>query len=131
MSDRKGEGQSGGINFSGSGVSISGGEFVGRDKTVGVPSAVALDDLLRPVLDAIKAAPHRAQPEAEAKLAALKQEVAKGKGASGGVITKLVDELVGLVPAAASAVGSAFATPLLGGLVGPVSGFVIDKLRRK
>ena len=55
------------------------------------------------------------QPEAEAKLAALKQEAAKGKEADDGVIAKLVDGLVELVPGAASAVVSAFATPILGG----------------
>ncbi|MGH7120804.1 MAG: hypothetical protein ACREFP_17765 [Acetobacteraceae bacterium] len=130
MSDKKGEGQSGGINF-GQGASVSGGEFVGRDKILGTPSAAALDETLRPVLEAIKAGPPQAQVEAEAKLAALKQEAAKGKDANDGVMARLVDGLVALIPGAASAVGSAFATPLLGGLVGPVTSFVIDKLRGK
>lgn len=129
MSDKKGEGQSGGINFSGQGVSISGGEFVGRDKHVGVLSAAALDDTLRPALDAIQAALPEVRPEAEAKLAALKQEAAKGNDANDGVMAKLLGGLADLVPAAASAVGSAFATPLFGGLVGPITGLVIDRLR--
>ena len=94
-------------------------------------NAAALDDALRPVHDAIKAAPPQVQPEAEAKLAALKQEAAKGKDANDGVMAKLVDGLMALVPAAAGAVGSAFATPILGALVGPVTSFVIDKLRGK
>jgi len=47
------------------------------------------------------------------------------------VIAKLVDGLVGLVPAATSAVVSAFATPILAGIAGPVTGFVLDKLRGK
>jgi hypothetical protein len=122
--------KSGGVTISGS-VGSVGGDIVGRDKVVGVPSAAALDDTLRPVHEAIKAAPPQVQPEAEAKLAALKQEATKGKDADDGVMAKLVDGLVALVPAAASAVGSAFATPLLGGLVGPVTSFVIDKLRGK
>jgi len=130
MSEKVGEGQSGGVNISGS-VGSVGGDIVGRDKTVGVPSAAALDDALRPVLEAIRAAPPQVQPEAEAKLAALKQESAKGKNADDGVMAKLVDGLVGLVPAAATAVGNAFATPILGGLVGPVTKFVLDKLRGK
>src|SRR5205823_11260299 len=109
------QGQSGGVNITGS-VGSVGGDIVGRDKIVGVPSAAALDDALRPVSEAVRAAPPQAQPEAEAKLAALKQEVAKGKDANDGVIAKLVDGLVGLIPAAASAVVSAFATPILGGL---------------
>jgi hypothetical protein len=129
MSERTPQGQSGGVTISGSVGSV--GDIVGRDKIVGVPTAAALDDTLRPVHEAIKAAPPQVQPEAEAKLAALKQEATKGKDADDGVMAKLVDGLVGLVPAAASAVGSAFATPLLGGLVGPVTSFVIDKLRGK
>jgi hypothetical protein len=96
-----------------------------------VTRSAALDETLRRVLEVIRAAPPQVRPEAEAKLAALKQEAAKGKDASDGVIGKLVDGLVGLVPAAASAVVSAFATPILGGLVGPVTSFVLDKLRGK
>ena len=69
--------------------------------------------------------------EAEAKLAALKQEASKGKDANDGVIAKLVDRLVGLAPGVASAVVSAFATPILGGVTGPVTAFVLDKLRGK
>jgi hypothetical protein len=130
MSERAPQDQSGGVNISGT-VGAVGGDIVGRDKISGVASAAALDDLLRPVLDAIKAAPSEAQPEAEAKLTALKQEAAKGKDANDGVIAKLVDGLVGLVPAAASAVVGAFSMPILGGLTGPVTGFVLDKLRGK
>jgi hypothetical protein len=35
------------------------------------------------------------------------------------------------VPSATSAIVSAFATPILGGIAGPVTGFVLDKLRGK
>ncbi len=71
------------------------------------------------------------QPESEVKLGALKQEASKGNNANDGVIAKLVDGLVELVPGAASAVVSAFATPILGGLVGPATDFVLKKLRAK
>jgi hypothetical protein len=130
MSERTPQGQSGGVSISGS-VGSVGGDIVGRDKIVGVASAAALDDVFRPVLEAIRAAPPQVQSEAEAKLAAVKQEAAKGKNVDDGVMAKLLDGLVGLVPAAAAAVGSAFATPILGGLVGPVTSFVLDKLRAK
>jgi hypothetical protein len=130
MSEKTPQGQSGGVNISGS-VGTVGGDIVGRDKAIGVPTAAALDDALRPVLEAIRAAPPQVQPEAEAKLTALKQEAAKGQNANDGVMAKLLDGLVGLVPAAATAVGSVFATPILGGLVGPVTSFVLDKLRGK
>jgi hypothetical protein len=122
--------RSGGVNISGT-VGSVGGDIVGRDKITDIASAAALDELLRPVLEAIKAAPSGAQPDAEAKLTALKQEAAKGKDANDGTIAKLVDGLVGLVPAAASALVGAFATPILGGLTGPVTSFVLDKLRGK
>jgi hypothetical protein len=130
MSERNPQGQSGGVNISGS-VGSVGGDIVGGDKILGVPSAAALDEALRPVLEAIRAAPPQVQPEAEAKLAALKQEATKGKNADDGIMAKLLDGLVGLIPAAATAVGSAFATPILGGLAGPVTSFVLDKLRGK
>jgi hypothetical protein len=64
-------------------------------------------------------------------LADLKQEAAKGKGANDGAVARLVEGLVGLVPAAASAEVSAFATPILGAAVGPVTSFVLEKLRGK
>ena len=112
-------------------VGNGGGDIVGRDKITGAPSAAELDPVLRPVIEAIGAAPAEVRAEAEAKLAALKQEAAKGKDANDGTVAKLVDGLVGLVPAAASAVVSAFTTPILGGIAGPATGFVLDKLRGK
>jgi hypothetical protein len=130
MAKTTGKGQSGGVNISGT-VGSVGGDIVGRDKNIGVPLAVELDVALRPLLEAVEAAPTEKRAEAEAKLAALKQEVAKGKDASDGVIGKLVDGLVGLVPGAATAVVSAFATPILGGIAGPAATFVLDKLRGK
>lgn len=131
MGEKTGHGQSGGVNIAGT-VGSVGGDIVGGHKIVGVPSAAALDAALRPLTEAIGAAPAEVRSEAEAKLGALKQEAAKGKAAANdGVIAKLVDGLVALVPGAASAVVSAFATPILGGIAGPVTGFVLDKLRGK
>jgi hypothetical protein len=130
MSERMPQGQSGGINISGSVGSVD-GDIVDRDKIVGVPSAAALDDALRPVLEAIRAASPQAQPEAEAKLAALQQEVGKGENVNDRTLADLVDGLVKLVPSAVTAVVSAFATPILGGVAGPVTSFVLDKLRGK
>ena len=123
MGESAQHGQSGGVNISGV-IGSVGGDIIGDSKIV-----YALDEVLLPVLNAIKSAPPEVRPEAEAKLAALKQEVARGKDANKGVMGKLVDELVQLVPAAASAVGTAFATPLLGALVGPATKFLLDKFR--
>lgn len=130
MGEQPGGGRSGGVDISGT-IGSVGGDIVGRDKIIGVPSPAALEAALRPILDAIRAAPASAQPEAEAKLSALQAEAAKGKDANDGVIARIVDGLVGLIPGAASAVVSAFGTPILAGLAGPVTGFVLDKLRGK
>jgi regulator of protease activity HflC (stomatin/prohibitin superfamily) len=135
--------QSGGVNITGR-IGVVGGDIVGGDKIVGekiVGVSAAIDDAFRPVLDAIKAAPSQVRPEAETKLKAIKQEAAKQEAAKqeaakqedrdDGVMAKLLNELIGLIPAAASAVGSAFATPFLGALVGPATKFVLDKLGGK
>ena len=129
MGEENGKGQSGGVNISGVVGSVR-GNIVGGNMTVGIPLA-ELDGALRPVIAAIGAGPADKRSEAEAKLAALKEEAAKGKDANDGAIAKLVDGLVGLVPGAASALVSAFATPILGGIAGPVTGFVLDKIRGK
>jgi len=130
MSQEIGDGQSGGVNIGGT-VGSVGGDIVGGDKIVGAPSTAALDGALRPLIEALRALPAEKRADAEAKLSALKQEAAKGRQANDGVIAKLVDGLVGLVPGAASALVSAFATPILAGIVGPFTRFVLDKLRGK
>ena len=121
------DGQSGGVTISGIVGSI-GGDVVGGDKTTLISQA-ALDDAFRPLGVAIAATPAAARAEAETKLAALKQEAAKGKGANDGVIAKLMEGLVALVPTGVSAVVGAFGTPLLAGVAGPVTQYVLGKLK--
>ena len=128
MGEKPGEGQSGGLNIFGT-IGTVHGDIVGRDKIVGAPSAAELDQALKPLIDAVSTAPSEKRLEAEAKLGALKQEAAKGEKANDGTIANLIDGLVKLVPGAVSAVVSAFATPVLGGIAGPVTRFVLDKLR--
>ena len=62
---------------------------------------------------------------------ALKAEAAKGKQADDGTVAKLVDGFVQLVPSAVGAIVSAFGTPILGGIAGPVTKFVLDKIGGK
>jgi hypothetical protein len=123
MGEKANDGQGGGVNISGSVGSV------GRDKITGAPSTAALEDTLRPLAEAVRSASVEKQPEARAKLAALKQEAAKGNGADDGVLAKLVDGFVDLVPAAASTVVSAFATPILGGIAGPITKFVLGRIK--
>jgi hypothetical protein len=123
--------QSGGVNISGSGITI-GGDVTGRDKIAGNEfSHVRLDQIFMPLENVVRAASAETQAEATAKLEALKKEAGKGKNADDTVMAKLVDGIVGLVPGAVSAVVSAFATPLLGGIAGPVTKFALDKIRGK
>ncbi len=123
----------GGGAYIGGGVNTGGGNFVGRDQTVqqglgGAELAVAL----APLIDAIQ----RAAPNPETQAAAmremeeLKQELAKGKGADDQRVAGILDDLAKLVPGAVAAVVSAFGTPLLGGIAGPVTQFVLNQLKR-
>jgi hypothetical protein len=132
MGDEKsGTHQNGGVNISGGMVTV-GGDIVGRDKNVGIEiSRAQLDQALRPVEDALRTAPSEKQPEALQKLEELKAEAAKGHDAKDAVVAKLVDGLVGLIPGAVSAVVSAFGSPLLGGVAGPATKYVLDKIQGK
>jgi hypothetical protein len=80
-------------------------------------------------LEAIGAVPATERAEAEAKLAALNVEAAKGRDVEDGVVAKLVVELVGLLPRAAEAVVSAFGGQALGEITGPETSIVPDKLK--
>jgi hypothetical protein len=112
-----------GVNISGN-IGSFGGDIVGGDKIVQTLGPLAIKAAFRPLDEALKGAP----PEAAEKLAALKGELAKGKNANDSVVAKLVDGFVGIVPGAASAVVGAFGTPILGGIAGPVTVFVLDRL---
>jgi hypothetical protein len=123
-----GDNQSGGVSISGS-IGSVGGDVIGGSKTVNLSYSSELDSVLLPLIEAIAAADSNWQIEAGSKLNALRQEVAKGKRADDGVIAALVNGLVGLVPSAATAVVSAFASPILAGIAGPVTKLVLDNLR--
>jgi len=130
MSDRTGGNQGGGIINSGT-MDSGGGDIVGRDKIVGAPSAADLDAALRPLLDAVKAAPAGTREAAEGKIDALRLEAAKGDGAEDDAVAEIVEGLVELVPGAAGAAISAFGFPALGGIAGAATKYVLGKLQRK
>ena len=135
----------------------AGGDFVGRDKTVhgdqittgdvsGTGIAIGrgaranvtqgisprdLEALFAPLLAAVaQAAPAEAKAAAVQQVQELKAEAAKGKQAEDRTIAKIVDGLVGMVPKAVGAVLSTFASPILGGIAGPVTKYVLEKLKR-
>ncbi len=122
------EGQTGGVTNTGTMIArdVVGGNMTVNTTTTWSPTEI--HNTWQPIADAIGAAAPEKQEEAKAKLEALKKEVAKGSKAEDGVVAKLVKGLVGLVPTAVSAVGSAFGTPLLSSVAGPVTKFVLNEL---
>ncbi len=115
-------------------ISGSSGIAIGRGARATVTSGLAgqdLDRLFTPLMNVLRDAPPEKRDEALQTAEALKEEVAKGKDADDSRVAKLLDGLVGLVPAAVSAVVSTFATPLLAGIAGPVTKFVLDQIQRK
>jgi hypothetical protein len=129
--------QTGGVSITGG--TFSGNEIVGGNKTetvqgdktvtVNVQLQQQIQQALQPVAAAIEKAPPEKQAEAAKTLDKIKEEVAKDKKADDGTLAKLVEGLVGLVPSAVTAVASAFGTPLLGGIAGPITKYVLDKFK--
>ena len=115
-------------DISGSGIAI------GRGARATVSSGLQgpeFERLFATLLQAAaKAEPAKAGPAMQT-VNELKDEVKKGEKADDSRVGKLIDQLVGLVPGAVSAVVSAFGSPLLAGLAGPVTKFVLDKVQGK
>lgn len=117
-------------DVSGTGVAIGGG--AGSSVQMGL-SASEVAQALAPVLAAVQsnAADPATQAAALQEIEALKAELAKGKDADDSRVAKILDGLANLVPGAVAAVVSAFGTPLLVGIAGPVTQFVLDRLKGK
>ena len=113
-------------NIQGTGIAIGRGAQAHVQQGI---SAAELDKLFAPLVDLARDLPPDQREPAEQKILELKREAARGKNADDSRLAHLIDRLVDLVPAAVSTVASMFATPILGGLVGPVTKFVLDKLR--
>jgi hypothetical protein len=139
MDDKDAGTKHGGINTGGGSITgyndvVAGDktEIVRGNKAVGMPlPAETLDHLFHPITNLLQSAPAKVQPAAAEKVQQLKSEVAKGKGANDGLMAKLIEGLVSLVPGAVSAVASAFGTPLLSGLAGPATKYVLNKIQGK
>lgn len=122
----------GGGAYVGGNVDLGGGNFIGRDRITHTNSSSPqdLERLFAPLLAAIaQQAPAGMQAAAERQAAELMSEVAKGEHAEDGKIARIIDGLAGMAPGAVGAVVSLFATPILDGIVGPVTKFVLDKLK--
>ncbi|MFM7581353.1 MAG: hypothetical protein ACKO9F_01340 [Caldilinea sp.] len=115
-------------DVSGTGVAIGSGASV----QIG-PSADKVAQALAPVLTALQQSTVDVATQAAAmqEIEKLKAELAKGKDADDSRIAGILDGLANLVPGAVAAIVSTFGTPLLVGIAGPVTQFVLNQFKRK
>lgn len=115
-------------NISGSGSAIA----IGRNAHVTVTtgfSGADLDLVFAPILLALRDVPPIKREETAEKVAALRAETARGAQADDKKMAKLLDGLNDFAPGLTTALTSAFNTPLLVGIIGPVTSFVLEKFR--
>lgn len=120
----------GGGAYFGGNVKV-GGNLAGRDMhiTQGM-SAAEIEPLFAPLLAIVSqhAEPGR-QEAALQQVRELQLEVEKGDKANDGRVARIVDGLTGMVPQAVASVLGLFASPILEKIAGPVTKFVLDKLK--
>jgi hypothetical protein len=113
--------------------SVSGtGIAIGRGAQASVNTGITgadLDRLFAPILHALKDVPPEKQEEAVQKVEELKAEIAKGEKAEDSRMATLLDGLIELVPGAVTVVVSTFSTPILAAIAGPVTKYVLEKIR--
>lgn len=124
--EKRGDRQGGGVNINRSTVHAA--NIAGRDVQVRSQITSQINEAFQPVFEAIRSAPAKSQPEAVARMEALQQEAAKGAHADHSVMTKLADGLIGLVPGAVKALATTFAQPVLSGVAGPLTQFLLNKM---
>jgi len=128
----------GGVSAGKGGIAV-GGDVNGTIAMGSTPHAVSgrgidpsqLNQLLVPLFQTVAASQATAVQQAEAyqTITEIRQELAKGKQADDDRVARLIDGLVALVPGAVGAVTAAFASPPLASVTGPVTGYVLGKLR--
>lgn len=91
-------------------------------------TAQEIERAFAPLMALLLQAPPGQREAAEATAGALKKELAKDSGPNDETLSSLVKGLVSLVPAAASAVGGVFVSPVLAGMVGPATRAVLAAL---
>lgn len=115
-------------DISGQGIAV--GRGASGTSTQGI-SGAELAQLFAPLMAAAQQAPPAQRAAAAETAAALQQEVARGRQADDGRLAGLIEGLVALVPGAVGTVVSTFASPILGGVAGPATRYVLEKLRRQ
>jgi hypothetical protein len=112
----------------GSGAAVAAGKGAYASAGSGL-SSVELDALFSQLTTILEDTPAEYKSTALEKVESLKTEVAKGEEADDSQLAKLIDSLIALAPGAVSAVVSVFASPILGGIAGPVTKFVLEKIQ--
>ena len=111
-------------------VETGGGDFVGRNKNTSGVSAAELAPLFAQLIAAmVQQAPADKQAAAMQQVQALQAEVTKGAHADDNRVGKIIEGLAGMVPGAIGALVGTFAHPILGGIAGPVTKYVLNKLK--
>ena len=111
-------------------VETGGGDFVGRNKNTSGVSAAELAPLFAQLIAAmVQQAPADKQAAAVQQVQALQAEVTKGAHADDNRVGKIIEGLAGMVPGAIGALVGTFAHPILGGIAGPVTKYVLNKLK--
>lgn len=120
----------------GGGVSISGGtvqarDIIGGDKTTfgSETSEIHFQRIFQPLKDIALSAAPETRDEALRAVESIQAEAHKGESANDGVLAKMIDHLVDLVPEAARAIASTFSVPILRAIAGPVTQFVLGKIQ--
>jgi hypothetical protein len=108
----------------------AGRDFVGGNQVHEGISAAELAALFTPLLAAVaQHAPTDRQTEALQKVSELQAELAKGSLKDDSKVGKLVQGLIDLVPKAVGSVVSLFASPILGGVAGPFTQYVLERIK--
>jgi len=108
----------------------AGGDFVGRDKITQGIAPGDLESLFTPLLEAIaQQAPPDQRAAAVQQVEVLKAEVSKDKDVDDSKLADIVDGLAAMIPGAIGTIVSLFATPILSGVAGPVTTYVLEKLK--
>lgn len=108
------------------------GVAIGRNSRINVNAGLSgseIAQLLTPILEIAKAAPEEVRGVAVAKAQELQVAVATDSQGNDSKIAGLLEDLTKLIPGALSAVVSAFASPVLAGVTGPVTKYILAKLR--
>lgn len=109
-------------------MNTGGGDFVERSQVRSGLDPAQLAQVINPLMGAaVESASIEHKGAAAEKVTAIQEEAKKGDEADDSVLATLVEELVALVPNAVTAVVSAFGTPLLGGIAGPITKHILKR----